>query len=243
MNNKKKIALSTVVTVGVLGGTVSVTNNINNAKMDKQLHELKLETQNLSKKYEKKIDEILKDSNIDKEKIIQLEKQNKTLQKQLNEHERKISFNPHDLTKPSNVSIKQLKKAFKGTEMAGLEQGFVDSERKFGVNAIFLASLVATESGWNNSKRAKDGSNNITGHAVYTDASRGSTFDSKYECILSTGELLGNHYLKDKGEHYNGVSLWNVNQKYSLLPNKKVNYEWSKMINSISNDLVKKINN
>ena len=165
------------------------------------------------------------------------------MRQSLEEHEREISYNPYDLTVASNVSVKQLKKAFKGTKMVGLEQGFINAEKKYGVNAIFLASLVATESDWNNSDRAKDGSNNITGHAVYSDLSRGSYFNSKEECIMSTGKLLGEHYLNSKGDYYNGVSLWNVNQKYCLLPNKEVNPEWSKLINSISKDFINKINN
>jgi beta-N-acetylglucosaminidase len=147
-----------------------------------------------------------------------------------------IKYNPYDLNVISNLTTEKLHKLLEDTTMKGLENAFIQAEREYGVNALFLVGLVANESGWNTSNRATNGSNNLTGHAVYVSASRGSTFDSKADCIYSTARLIKDDYLNKKGQHYNGESIWDINKKYSETK------RWAKDINSIVNGLINKNN-
>lgn len=173
--------------------------------------------------------------------IESLDSELNSYKKALEDITRDISYNPYDLTVTSNVSKAQLEYALKGTSLSGLEGAFIASEKEYGVNAMFLVGLVANESGWGESERARY-QNNLTGYAVYTDYSRGAYFSSKEESILETARLLSEDYLDPNGQYHNGYSLWQVNIKYSQ-ENGQPNEEWSSVINSITNDLVNKINN
>ena len=99
----------------------------------------------------------------------------------------------------------------KGTKLEGIEQALLNAEKEYNVNAIFLTSIVANESGWGTSKRAQT-QNNLTGYAVYHDLSRGTTFSSKDQCIYGTAKLLANNYLNPNGKYYNGTSIYDVNK-------------------------------
>lgn len=170
-----------------------------------------------------------------------LDKELNSYKKALEDITKDISYDPYDLTVISNVTKAQLEYALKGTSLSGLEGAFIASEKEYGVNAMFLVGLVANESGWGESERAQT-QNNLTGYAVYHNYSRGATFNSKEESILETARLLSEDYLNPNGEHYNGYSLWQVNIKYSQKDGQP-NEDWSSVINSITNDLVTKINN
>lgn len=154
---------------------------------------------------------------------------------------KEVSYNPYDLTVTSNVSKAQLDYVLRDTSLSGLEWAFIESEQKYGVNALFLVGLVANESGWGESHRAQT-QNNLTGYAVYSNYSRGAYFSSKEESILETARLISEDYLDPNGQHHNGCSLWQVNIKYSQ-DNGQPNEDWSIAINSITNDLINKINN
>ena len=77
----------------------------------------------------------------------------------------KVSFNSEDVTQPSNVSLYHMKKALKGTPLYKEAQSFVDAERQYGVNALFLAGIVANESAWGKSNRAQTQNNLKIGRA------------------------------------------------------------------------------
>lgn len=123
--------------------------------------------------------------------------------------------------------------ALKGTELYDLIPHFIEAENTYGVNAFALIGLVANESGWGTSERAKR-DNNLTGYAVYSSSSKGRKFKSKRESILETARLLKETYLTPGGECYNGVSLWNVNERYCV---DVIPYQWSDIINQIAHKL------
>lgn len=242
--NKTKI--KTIICTSSIGLCLLVgTMNYNTYKLHKQLEDKSKQLNKLTddnKQLKNEINKLTKELIIDREKSIELEKELKTKTDKLNSMMKNISYNPYDISNKSNATIYHLRKAFEGTEMSGLENAFVKAEEEYGINAMFLAGLVANESGWNESQRAKDGSNNITGHAVFNDLSRGSYFNSKEECILSTAKLLKNHYINPKGKYYNGNDIWGINKMYSINKDKSINWKWSKDINSIAVDLKNKAN-
>lgn len=146
---------------------------------------------------------------------------------------KKIIYDPNDLTKPSNVTYNQLYSVLRNTALEGLTYSFIEAEKRHNVNALFLVGLAATESTWGTSKRVIE-QNNLTGHGVHLATSRGSDFTSKEQSIIETARMLSKEYLSEKGRYYNGKSIWAVNRKYSLHPNKTVNTGWSNIINQIA---------
>lgn len=243
--NKTKLAIigATVSATLALGGTAYNLNS--------QLKEVRGANQQLIEqgaKYQEELSKSLKEIETKNNQIQDLNKKiedtNKKLEdanKKIEDFTKKVSYNPNDLSSPSSVSVVQLKKALKGTSLYGLADAFKTAEDETGVNALFLAGLVAHESGWGESARAQN-SNNLTGYMVYSPMSRGGSFDSKESSIVTTARLIAESYLKESGDYYNGKSIWGVNTKYCLSGNSP-DLDWSKSINSIANDLVSKINN
>lgn len=151
-----------------------------------------------------------------------------------------VEYNPYDLTIESNLTTYELSKILQGTNMLEVASFIIESEKEYGVNALFITSLIALESGWNTSYRAST-QNNLTGHAVYSSSSRGSNFSSKYDNIMTTVKMIKEEYLSSSGSCYNGLSIWSVNEKYCLKSDKRtIDYDWSKKINMIANELLAK---
>lgn len=153
----------------------------------------------------------------------------------------KVTFNPDDVTLPSNATVYHMQKALYNTELYDLSEAYVVCEREYGINAIALASLTIEETEWGTSQRAvRD--NNMSGYAVYSDASKGVIFSSRSLSLIKTAELLRNDYLTEGAKYYNGLSIADVNTKYCYGDDGEPDYDWSKSITSIGNDLVNKIN-
>ena len=187
----------------------------NNKKLEEGMDKLKEENKDVNSKYEntkKEIDGMLK----------------------------KVSFNSDDVTQPSNVTEYHMRKALKGTALYKEASSFVEAEKKYGVNALFLAGIVANESSWGKSDRANY-QNNLSGYAVYSRGAEGRTFDSWKESILETAKLLSNDYLKPNGKYYNGKSISEVNTLYCQADGQP-DYRWSGIVGSIANDFKNKIN-
>lgn len=242
--------LATVTTIGVEVYQLE-TQRAHVSELNKTIEDLEYQTNALRSDLEalnievnnKQTEIVEKDSKIDElsATIEFLTDELNTYRKRLEDLTREVSYNPYDLTVTSNVSKAQLDYVLKDTSLSGLEWAFIESEQKYGVNALFLVGLVANESGWGESQRAQT-QNNMTGYAVYNNYSRGVTFNSKEESILETARLISEDYLDPNGQHHNGCSLWQVNIKYSQNDGQP-NEEWSRVINSITNDLINKINN
>lgn len=145
-----------------------------------------------------------------------------------------VHYNPYNLMDKSNLRTSAVQRILKGTRFENLSQTFVTMEDKYGVNLVAVISIAALESGWGNSSRANNGSNNLTGFAVYDSRSKGKQFDSWDQCIEKTFELLATKYLNPNGEYFNGYSSWNVNTLYSKSEN------WADQINSIALELAQK---
>jgi beta-N-acetylglucosaminidase len=132
------------------------------------------------------------------------------------------TYNAYDLTEVSNVSKKRLDEILSKYNLESISDTLIHCEEYYHVNCLFVLGIIFQESGYGTSERANDGSNNLTGHAVYNNVSRGSQFDSYDDCVENTFKLLAYDYLNENGKYFNGKSIWNVNEMYSKDISKKV---------------------
>lgn len=143
----------------------------------------------------------------------------------------KVRINAQNLLVPSNVSTKLLDARLKNTKLEGLGKYFVEAERRFGVNAIFLCALAIHESNWGNSRIAQD-KNNLFGFRAYDRSpyESAAAFKSYGDCILYVGKYLRDNYLTKGGKYYKGTSIIAVNKSYAT--DKNWAYKvWNHMVN------------
>lgn len=157
-----------------------------------------------------------------------------------NNRKNNVHFNPENLLSTSNITVEELNAIFdiKGKPlMIEVSQAFVDAEQAYGVNALFLAGLVAQESYW--AEIPAGNGDNLTGMGVYSPQHTGFTYGgSRYRNIMATAEAIKNNYLTPGGAYYYGLATTDVNVKYCLKAySPETDYEWSANINSIASDL------
>lgn len=147
-----------------------------------------------------------------------------------------VVFNPNNITEKSNLNGKQLKILFKSNStyknLIGLEDAFIQAEKEYGVNAIFLLGIVSQESGFVTSRRAIE-ENNLTGYAIYQNSSE-KAFNSKYESIMDTSKLLKEEYILGR----NIKDIEDINEVYC--PND--DYYWSTSIQKIISTYLSELN-
>lgn len=147
----------------------------------------------------------------------------------------KLNFaycNINNLKEVSNISKEKLYEILEGTALQELSEYYVQYEEIYGVNAIFVVALTAEESGWGNSYRAVH-HNNLSGFNISSDDSY-YAFNTKQESLEATYRLLSQEYLNEDGAYYNGLSIYNVNERYC---NDGGTYSWSNNISTIINEL------
>lgn len=173
-----------------------------------------------------------------KEELVKKNKEADKYKKLYNKQIEPVVANKWNLKETSKASANDLKKVTKGTGLEGLEQAYVEAERKYGVSAIFLLALTAHESSWGKSYRAVY-QNNLTGYNVTSDEAKGKKFASKESSILETAKLLGQEYLDKDGLFYTGsYDIYTINKTYCPVGG----FSWSKDIVKIMNQTVDKIN-
>lgn len=109
---------------------------------------------------------------------------------------------------------------------------FIQAEKQTGVNAIFLASVAALESGWAKSEVAQS-KNNLFG---WTSKSGYRSFDSKEECIAFVAEQLKALYLSPEGIYFNGYDVSDVNIRYNG------RQSWADTVTQIMGEITHRIN-
>lgn len=178
------------------------------------------------------------------EELKKQEEERKRIQAIIDENTRKNNVHIYaaDVTSVSGITAEELTQVFYKIgkpKMAQYAQAFIDAEKEYKVNALFLAGIVAQESGWGSKAGGTNGSN-LTGYAVYNVGYTGSTFNSGYEGILETAKLLKKDYLTPGAPHYHGVSVEDVNTDYCLKTDMKTtDYKWTSFVTSIENKLEK----
>lgn len=145
-------------------------------------------------------------------------------------------YNPYNVTESSNITYEQMRDMLEGNRLQSIAHVFVDCEKQYGINALFLFGMAALESGNGTSYRAQT-QNNLTGFAVYSDMSEGRTFSSWEECIEASAIVLNRDYLSEDGDYYVGTSSWNINVYWA---NSKT---WAEEINDIVNEYIYKYKN
>jgi beta-N-acetylglucosaminidase len=237
--NKNKLVLS-ILSLLIITSSSFTTYIYLETKKDLEYYQEK--NKELSKKLKEKekflsekIDEVKNyEDSVSKleEFISELESKNKELESKNKELEERIKellsipeMNPSNVTSKSNVTETGLKMALKNTGLQGLEPSFVQAEKEYGINAIFLTSLVALESEWGNSSRAKR-HNNLSGYAVYNDIAVGRIFSSKHESIMETARLIKEDYV-GQGR----FDIYSIGKKYSA------DINWAVKVASISNEI------
>ena len=145
-----------------------------------------------------------------------------------------IGYSQDNVLTPSNVTEEELKAGLL-YDLKNYAGCFVEMEHTYGINAIFLASVAALESGWCRTDLAVN-NNNLFG---YKNASGNGfrKFSSKEESINTVARHLKNNYLTEGGEYYNGVSIQAINVKYCEQK------DWCNKVDSIANGIVERIIN
>jgi len=135
----------------------------------------------------------------------------------------------------TGISARQLNKAFEGTPMAGTGAAFVAAEKECGVNAIFLASIAALESGWGGSPNARN-KNNLFGFGSYdNDPSQTVIFRTKARGVMKVAIALKKNYLNKSGIYYHGATPNGVNVKYCS------SSSWKNKVTTIMNIIVNRV--
>lgn len=186
---------------------------------------------------------------IDKEKIkiniIKREIQNYEEDKSKVEKSRILNVNYYreNVKVLSNINKDEMEEVLKNTKgaksMAHLANTFVEAEKKYEVNAFFMAGIVALESGFATSRRAVE-DNNLTGYEVYTDKSKGKLFLNQQESILQTAKNLSENYLKEGSKYYKGLSVDAIQINYC--PDEEFDKNWEGEVNSLSNSFLETYN-
>lgn len=118
-------------------------------------------------------------------------------------------YDVNNMLSPSNVTVEELEYALKGN-LKPLAATYIQAEEETGVNAVFIASISALESGWGKSYMASS-KNNLFGYG-------NKTFASKEESILHVANALRNNYLLSTGRYYNGTTVKAVEKCYCPTP-------------------------
>lgn len=229
--------------VGVCDTMSSLSNKYEDALMqieelNSQIKEQQSEIQNANDLY----NQIVNEKQEIESRLSETTEELEIARREIDEYNRIVSFNSHNITISSGSTIEHMRRALKGTGLYDDAQSFVDAETLYGVNAFFLAALAAQESSWGTSSRAIS-QNNLTGHAVYDSNAKGSYFNSRYESVLNTAHLIKEEYLTPGGSSYNGLSVVDVNKRYCFLEDRvTIDYNWSSKITQIAEDLVYKAN-
>lgn len=142
-----------------------------------------------------------------------------------------------DLLIPTGATKEELEMILTGTGFEGMGKYFYDAEQSNGVNAIFLISVGALESGWNRSTIAKT-KNNIFGWRAYDNSTHlAREFADVGECVLYVSNIIKRDYLTESGNCYYGSNLYGVNTRYSTTQ------EWKNVVGEIMVQMYNKLGN
>lgn len=109
-----------------------------------------------------------------------------------------------DVSRPSGVTVSDLRLVTRGA-LVGLEEAFLQGEKDYGVNCLFVMAIASHESA-NGTMCYRP--NNMFGFG-------GIAFSSKAECIDVVSRALAQNYLSTSGSLYSGKTISDVNKRYA----------------------------
>ena len=104
------------------------------------------------------------------------------------------------IEEPCGLSTEELESVLKG-ELKNHAQAFLHAEEDYDINALFLASIAALESGWGEHQFRP---NNIFGFMTRKE------FSSVSENIDFVAWWLKKHYLNENGRYYRGGTISDI---------------------------------
>jgi beta-N-acetylglucosaminidase len=137
-----------------------------------------------------------------------------------NSSDDKVTLDWDDLTKISNLSAPELKKALNKTsnlkKFSKYSSNLIAAEQTYNVNVFFLIGVEAHESAILSSNLSKDCNNlgGVKGKTYCKGHSKYRKFSSINAFIDYHGELLGKQYLTKGGKYYHGKSINNIVKTY-----------------------------
>lgn len=121
------------------------------------------------------------------------------------------------IEEPCGLTADEMEKVLKG-ELKQYAQEFLYAEADYDINACFLASIAALESGWGEYQFRK---NNIFGFGKME-------FESVAKCIDYVAWFLRKHYLNENGKYYRGGTIEAIGLVYC--PD---DGEWARLVTGI----------
>ena len=167
------------------------------------------------------------------DKLIEIENEKAALEEQHKDCRPPVGYSKDNVLTPSNVTGEELAVGLQGN-LKSYAGYFVEMEGEYGINAVFLASVAALESGWCSTDMALK-NNNLFG-LKRPNGNGFQKFSSKEDSIRTVAQILKNSYLTEGGSNYNGVSVAAINTNYCAQST------WAGKVDTIANSIVEKIN-
>lgn len=124
----------------------------------------------------------------------------------------KYEYTPYgDLTVITGFTAEELESLLADSGLAGLGAFYAEKEQSHGLNALFMISVAQLESGFGNSKLAKN-CNNLGG--IKNGGNGYMEFPTLQDCVEYQATLLRDDYLSEDGKYYSGKTTKDVSQKY-----------------------------
>lgn len=125
-------------------------------------------------------------------------------------------YNPNNILQRSNLSKKQFKHITRKLNLSKYSEQFINAERAYGINALFLIALAKLESADGTSNIAID-KHNLFGFTAYdrNPYENATTFLTEEICIYHVADYLKKNYLTQGGDSFNGYAIYDINKRYS----------------------------
>lgn len=124
-------------------------------------------------------------------------------------------LNPEsDLRVLSNLSENDYNNMLKGTRLEGLGGTFVQIEKQYNINGLYILGLACLESNFGKSNFATQRNNLVGWNAVDSNPNKASYFKSKEECLTFVSNKLKTNYLSENGYYFEGFTGRDIDKHY-----------------------------
>ena len=124
-------------------------------------------------------------------------------------------LNPEsDLRVLSNLSENDYNNMLRGTRLEGLGGTFVQIEKQYNINGLYILGLACLESNFGKSNFAVQRNNLVGWNAVDSNPNKASYFKSKEECLTFVSNKLKTNYLSENGCYFEGFTGRDIDKHY-----------------------------